>query len=171
MPSTPTTIILAALALLGSVALNAQRILELITKWREKPALLPIGILAAKPRIMICDDDASLLETMRQSLNGGYDVSSYRNGFEGISEIAHEHARGRCFDLVIVDLVMPQVEGTRFVASIREMEFNLTRKTPIVILTGMGKMIEKPHGVKEVWRKPQDVLRLSQKVREVLEGN
>lgn len=132
--------------------------------------MLPISILAAKPRIMICDDDASLLETMRQSLNGGYDVSSYRNGFDAISELAREHARGRGFDLLIIDLVMTQIEGKRFAGIVREMEFSLPRKTPIVILTGMGRMIEKPPGVKAIWRKPQDVLNLDRKVREVLEG-
>lgn len=173
MPNTPATIgiVLAALGLLGAFVAFGTRILEFLTKWREKPTLAPlISILATKPRILICDDDASLLEAMRQSLNGGYDVSSYRNEFDAISEIAREHGRKRSFDLVIVDLVMAQVEGTRFVASIREMEFGLTRKTPIVILTGMGRMIDKPNGVKAVWRKPQDVLNLSLKVRAILDA-
>lgn len=167
MPGTVTTIIIAALGVAGSVALAAKPMFELITSWRVKvtPSIVP---LPAKPRIMLCDDDASLLETMRQSLNGGYDVSAWRNGFDAIADIAHEHARGRHFDLLIVDLVMTQVDGKRFVGIVHDMEFGLSRKTPMVILTGMGRMPDKPVGVQAVWRKPQDVLNLSQKVREVL---
>lgn len=165
MPSTTITVAIASAV--AAIAAAAKPLFELVSN-RGARNVPSIGVLLSKPRIMICDDDASLLESMRQSLNGGYDVSSWRNGFDALSEIAREHARGRSFDLLIVDLVMAQIEGKRFAGIVREMEFSLPQKTPIVILTGMGRLIEKPPGVRAIWRKPEDVLNLSQKVREIL---
>src|SRR6266403_1782091 len=103
------TIIIGALATIITAAGVAW-----IQGWfkpKEPESEKKIFQLDRKPRIVIVDDDASLLETMRLSLNGGYDVKTYRNPLEALAEITAEYKRGNCFDLLILDYIMEPLDG------------------------------------------------------------
>ncbi len=61
----------------------------------------------AKARILIVEDDASLAEVLEYNLGQeGYDVQVARDGQMGLREI-----RLRCPDLVVLDLMLPMIEG------------------------------------------------------------
>lgn len=61
----------------------------------------------AKARILIVEDDASLAEVLEYNLSQeGYDVQVARDGQMGLREI-----RLRCPDLVVLDLMLPMIEG------------------------------------------------------------
>ncbi|BBO33973.1 phosphate regulon transcriptional regulatory protein PhoB [Lacipirellula parvula] len=61
----------------------------------------------AKARILIVEDDASLAEVLEYNLSQeGYDVQVARDGQQGLREI-----RLRCPDLVVLDLMLPMIEG------------------------------------------------------------
>lgn len=61
----------------------------------------------AKARILIVEDDASLAEVLEYNLSQeGYDVQVARDGQLGLREI-----RLRCPDLVVLDLMLPMIEG------------------------------------------------------------
>ena len=58
-------------------------------------------------RALIVEDDASLAEVLEYNLSQeGYDVQVARDGQMGLREI-----RLRCPDLVVLDLMLPMIEG------------------------------------------------------------
>jgi DNA-binding response OmpR family regulator len=61
----------------------------------------------AKGRILIVEDDASLAEVLDYNLGQeGYETQVARDGQQGLREV-----RLRCPDLVILDLMLPMIEG------------------------------------------------------------
>lgn len=57
--------------------------------------------------ILIVDDDQDLRESLREILSGeGYDVTLAKNGNEAL-----EMVKGRDFDLLLLDLIMPGLSG------------------------------------------------------------
>jgi two-component system chemotaxis response regulator CheY len=68
-------------------------------------------------RVLVCDDDAGTRLVVKHLLMRklGCDVVECANGAEGLSAIAKEH-----FDLAIVDVNMPQMNGIDFVEAVRD---------------------------------------------------
>ena len=67
---------------------------------------LPIAPMA-KARILIIEDDASLAEVLQYNLSHeGYATQVARDGQQGLREI-----RLRCPDLIVLDLMLPMIEG------------------------------------------------------------
>lgn len=89
------------------------------------------GILSMdRPRVLAVDDDARTHAFIRATLeSAGCDVHAAMSGKEGI--LAASQAR---FDLIICDLLMPELDGFEVVAQLKAGE--RTRDTPILILTG-----------------------------------
>lgn len=81
-------------------------------------------------KILIIDDDPVLIELIQYNLEAeGYDVSTARNGQEGIRLFFMNRP-----DLVILDLMMPKMNGYEVCKRIREMA-----ETPIIMLTAKGR--------------------------------
>lgn len=82
------------------------------------------------PRILVVDDDSVILELIDEILKThGYEVVTASNGKSGIEELEKDF-----FDLVLTDLVMPDIDGMDLLAYITE---NLP-DTKCIILTGYG---------------------------------
>ncbi len=78
-------------------------------------------------KILLIDDEESILESLRIFLSGmNYAVSTASNGMEGIEIIHKEHP-----DLVITDLKMPEVDGLEVLKQIREFDDSV----PCIIMT------------------------------------
>lgn len=83
---------------------------------------------ASKGNILIADDDADLRATITEMLcDEGYFVVQAQDGAEAISLL-----RLVRYNLIILDLSMPRVDGAQVVKMIRD----LTMRTPIVIMSG-----------------------------------
>ena len=87
----------------------------------------------AKPRVLVVDDEDDLLELVRYNLaKDGYDVECVGSG-----EQALQSARTNPPDLVVLDLMLPAVDGLevcrRLKADAR------TREVPIIMLTAKGE--------------------------------
>lgn len=83
-------------------------------------------------KILIIDDDEHILGNLCQFLNGkNYKVTSASDGFEGL-KLFENHPQG--FDLIITDLVMPQLSGMSLI-SIFKKKFP---DTPVIAITGWG---------------------------------
>jgi two-component system KDP operon response regulator KdpE len=77
-------------------------------------------------RILIVDDERQITRVLRTSLqSSGYDVTVANNGLE-----AYDLFRSVSPDLVITDLVMPEMGGIELTRAIRR-----TAETPIIILS------------------------------------
>jgi len=69
-----------------------------------------------KPRILIVEDDSSLIEGMALILeDAGYQVTTAHNGREGL-----ERFRGQTPDLVISDVMMDEMDGFHMLDQMRK---------------------------------------------------
>lgn len=84
----------------------------------------------ARPLILHIDDSNLVLMTAQTMLGGlGYDSIQAHGGEEGISAAADKKP-----DLILVDAMMPEVDGYQTVARLRAQKE--TASTPIVMVTG-----------------------------------
>jgi len=89
-------------------------------------------------RVLVVDDDPSLLESLRIALlDEGHKVTTASGGQAGIDTFRAAQKSGKPYDVVITDLRMPDVDGREVVASVRR----TSPATPIILLTGWGQQI------------------------------
>ena len=109
---------------------------------------------ATKKRILICDDDPVILRLLQVNLElEGYEVVAAHHGEEAVRLAAIEHP-----DLVILDIMMPRMDGYEAVKEIKSNEE--TRNIPVVFLSARAQQadIEKgrAYGVTDYLTKPFD---------------
>jgi CheY-like chemotaxis protein len=98
-------------------------------------------------RILIVDDAPVSREAMARMLQReGYQTDTARNGAEGLVRIKQNKP-----DLILLDQMMPEVDGLTFLAGIRR--FPKWKELPVIMLTGVKDrscyMKAKTLGVKE----------------------
>jgi two-component system, OmpR family, KDP operon response regulator KdpE len=77
-------------------------------------------------RILVVDDERQIRRMLRAALEGyGYSIGEASTGQEGLSQIAIFHP-----DLVVLDLGLPDLEGTEVIRRLREWT-----QTPVIILS------------------------------------
>jgi PAS domain S-box-containing protein len=87
--------------------------------------------LRATPRLLVVDDDETLLGTIRDVLKAaGYHVETAADGAAALTQV--EAAKP---DLVILDLSLPQVNGWEVLRSLRA--DTGTRALPVLVITGV----------------------------------
>jgi DNA-binding response OmpR family regulator len=115
------------------------------------------------PRILVVDDEKVLVKGIKFNLeNEGYQVEV---GYDG--EEAVELARTGRFDLVILDLMMPKIDGLQACMKIREFS-----NVPVIMLTAKGEDADKIMGFEcgadDYITKPFNILELKARVRALL---
>src|SRR5262245_50691470 len=89
---------------------------------------------AAKPRVLIVDDEPQILRFLRPSLGAaGYEVIEARDGAEALKRAAADAP-----DVVVLDLGLPDRDGKEVIRGIREWS-----KVPIVVLSARDREAEK----------------------------
>jgi DNA-binding response OmpR family regulator len=69
-----------------------------------------------KLKIMVIDDDPVILETVHLNLaRRGYDTVSFTNGDEALNKVSSLHP-----DLIILDVIMPQMDGWEVLKIIKD---------------------------------------------------
>lgn len=88
----------------------------------------------AKPiKLLIIDDSEVIVEMLYQFLKSkNYDLMSASNGLDGI-KIFNADPDG--FDLVITDIVMPNISGVGVISILK----NKRPELPIIAITGFGE--------------------------------
>jgi CheY-like chemotaxis protein len=82
-------------------------------------------------KILVVDDDEMVLIALEELLRSkGYEIGTASGGKEALEKIERES-----FDLVILDLVMPGMDGYEVCRRIRSNE--LYREIPVVMLTAL----------------------------------
>jgi len=114
--------------------------------------------------ILIVEDNADLVYGLRNNLEiEGYDVAVARDGHEGLAS-----AQDLRPDLVILDLMLPRVDGYRVLKSMREQGLDM----PVLILTAHGQEADKVRGFRlgadDYVTKPFGVLELMARVEALL---
>ncbi len=100
----------------------------LIQQLREQVMPLP-AVMAATQHILIVDDDTHIRELLKQELTqAGYQVQEARNGVEAINQVGILRP-----DLIILDVMMPEVNGFDVAAALKNNP--TTVNIPIIILS------------------------------------
>jgi len=112
-------------------------------------------------RVLLIDDDPSLVESLRTALDDeGHKVTTANGGQAGIDAFRAACASRMPYDIVITDLAMPDVDGRQVVASLR----SISPATPIVLLTGwrhqLADRVERPLQVDRLLGKPPRIREL-----------
>jgi two-component system, OmpR family, response regulator MprA len=82
-------------------------------------------------KILIVDDDAGIQELLELALAGeGYDVLVARDGIDALEKLD-----GYGPDLIVLDLMMPRMDGTTFAAELRRRGLSI----PIMMLTAASR--------------------------------
>ena len=88
--------------------------------------------------ILAVDDDKSTLLLLQQVLKrAGYTVSSAENGADALEVMNREHV-----DLVVLDIMMPKMDGYEFTKTLREANNNL----PILMISARQMPADKEKG-------------------------
>ncbi len=111
-----------------------------------------------RARILIIDDEPLLGQTLRFAFQDRHDVEVAFGGREGLERLSKDSA----FDLVLCDLMMPDISGEHVFVAVRERTPELLPR--FVFMTGgafteraqeflaqfHGRQLEKPFNIEEV---------------------
>lgn len=81
-----------------------------------------------KKRIMICDDEEGIRESLKLILQDNYELSTCNNGSECLDCLT----QGQRFDLILLDIKMPHISGLDILKKIKEKDSN----SKVIIVTG-----------------------------------
>ena len=114
-------------------------------------------------KILVVDDEALLVKGIRFNLqNEGYEVITGSDGLEAVQAVQTQHP-----DLVVLDVMMPNMDGLSACAKIREFS-----DVPIIMLTAKGddmdKLIGFDHGADDYLTKPFNMLELKARIKNIL---
>lgn len=114
-------------------------------------------------KILIVDDEKLLVKGIKFNLeNEGYEVDAVYNGEDALAL-----ARDMAYDLIVLDLMLPKMDGFEVCRHIREFS-----KVPIIMLTAKGddadKLIGFEYGADDYLLKPFNILELKARIRAIL---
>jgi len=92
--------------------------------------------------ILIVEDDKFLRELISQKLvKEGYNISQAIDGEEGLKKIKEEKP-----DLVLLDLILPGIDGFEVLARVQEEQGAI--RVPVIILSNLGQKEDVEKGLK-----------------------
>ncbi|MBQ3356811.1 MAG: response regulator transcription factor [Oscillospiraceae bacterium] len=114
-------------------------------------------------KILVVDDEELLVKGIKFNLqNDGYEVVTGTNGREAI-ELAHDPS----IRLIVLDVMMPEIDGMEACRRIREFS-----DVPIIMLTAraedMDKLLGFEQGADDYLTKPFNILELKSRIRALL---
>jgi two-component system, OmpR family, response regulator MprA len=127
-----------------------------------------------QPRLLVVDDDPDVRDSLRRALGyAGYAVATAANGADALSSVARSPV-----DLIILDVLMPMLDGFDTCRALRERG----DATPVLTLTaldavddrvtgleaGADDYLVKPFALRELLARVNALLRRTQPPRDVL---
>ena len=114
-------------------------------------------------KILVVDDEKLLVKGIKFNLeNDGYEVVTGADGMDAV-----ELAAAGAIDLIVLDLMMPRMDGLEACTKIREFS-----DVPIIMLTAksedMDKLMGFEHGADDYLTKPFNILELKARIRALL---
>ena len=114
-------------------------------------------------QILVVDDEKLLVKGIKFNLeNDGYEVVTGCDGMEAVELAASETP-----DLIVLDLMMPRLDGLEACTKIREFS-----QVPIIMLTAksedMDKLLGFEHGADDYLTKPFNILEVKARIKAIM---
>ena len=114
-------------------------------------------------RLLVVDDEVGIREMVKKYAHyEGHEVAEAVNGFEAIDKCSQEN-----FDLIIMDVMMPELDGFSAVRKIHE-----NKNIPVIMLSARGEEYDRIHGFEvgadDYVVKPFSVKELMMRVQAIL---
>lgn len=118
-------------------------------------------------RLLIVDDDQEIRELLEFDIaQSGYDVDTAVDGMDGLNKALQSH-----YDLVLLDVMMPKMNGYDVCRNIRKSKPTL----PVLLLTAKGTIDDKTEGfdcgADDYLVKPFDIQEVLLRIRALLRRN
>ncbi|MCR4674578.1 MAG: response regulator transcription factor [Lachnospiraceae bacterium] len=114
-------------------------------------------------RILLVEDEKSVRELTKVKLRNQYEILEAEDGLDAFDVLEHEHV-----DLIVADVMMPNMDGYEFVQELRAMGDD----TPVIMLTAMDDFKHKKKGystgIDEYLTKPIDYEELTWHIEAIL---
>lgn len=99
-------------------------------------------------QILLVEDDRKYRDVLRIALDdAGYHVTDAENGKDAL-----ELAKNKDFDLILLDLLLPEMNGLEFYDKLRGI---MKKDTPVIVITNIGDSTLYEKGVKDILIKSQ----------------
>ncbi len=96
-----------------------------------------------KKKVLVVDDEPDFVEFLSIRLkSNGYDVISASNGESGLRKAQEEKP-----DLIILDVLMPKINGFEVCKRLKESE--ITKDIPVIMLTALARDQDLSKGLQE----------------------
>ncbi len=123
--------------------------------------------MSNKPSILLVEDEENLHEALKLNLElEGYEITSAFTGSEALQKIQSEY-----FDLIILDVMLPDVDGISITETIRVQN----NQVPILILSAKNTSSDRVLGLKkgadDYLTKPFNLEELLLRVQKLIEKN
>lgn len=113
-----------------------------------------------RPAVLVVDDEYGPRESIAFSLASEFDVETCERAQDGLTRL-----RERQFEVVLLDIRMPEMDGIRALEEIRKFD----REISVIMLTGYGTLATAQQalvwGANQYLRKPPDIHELLKAVR------
>jgi DNA-binding response OmpR family regulator len=112
-------------------------------------------------RALICEDDAAIRALVRTVVQReGFAVDAVADGKEGIEKMA-----SGCYDLVLLDLMMPDVDGFAVVNFLKRRRPSSLKR--VIVMSAAGSVVrgDFPEPICKLLPKPFDIDQLTSAVR------
>ena len=119
--------------------------------------------MSDKQRILLVDDEPLIVKGLKYSLEqDGYETESAADGEEALAKFF----AGK-FDLILLDVMLPKLDGTEVCQRIREKS-----NVPIIMLTAKGEDMDKilgfEYGADDYMTKPFNILEVKARIKSIL---
>jgi CheY-like chemotaxis protein len=89
------------------------------------------------PDILVVDDEPAVCTALRMTLeHRGFSVKVAHNGREALRELCAGSAQERQYDAIILDIVMPDIDGWEVLRAIQNNP--LWKQIPVVVISGFA---------------------------------
>src|SRR5690554_1794224 len=114
-------------------------------------------------RILLVDDEPAIIKGLVFSLKqDGYELDSALDGEEALEKFNGNH-----YDLIVLDVMLPKVDGLTVLRKIREVS-----SVPVIMLTAKGEDMDKilglEYGADDYLTKPFNILELKMRIKAIL---
>ncbi|MFP3728248.1 response regulator transcription factor [Priestia filamentosa] len=89
-------------------------------------------------RILVVEDNRSLLESIKSILSNEFEVDGAENGEDGLF-----FALQNIYDLIVLDVMLPEMDGFEVIQHIREADI----RTPVLFLTAKDSLEDRVKGL------------------------